>query len=52
MNTKLRKKSKKKKKKKKKKGKIEIFFKLMNNAGFRKTKENVIKHRNIKLVKT
>ena len=24
----------------------------MNNAGFRKKKENVIKHRNIKLVKT
>ena len=50
MNTKLRKKA---KKKKRKKEKIEKYFvKLMNNAGFRKTKENVIKHRNIKLVKT
>ena len=39
MNSKLRKKKRKK-----------IFFKMMDNAVFGKTMENVIKHRNIKLV--
>ena len=47
MNTKLRQKAKKKEKKKEK-----IFFRLVNNAVFGKTIENVRKYRNIKLETT